>query len=144
MSTPERQEFQVTTVPDPIWREVLENLGFTYLRDLRRWVRTCGSHEAGALETLLSQRSIPFDKKPAAAPGRLARWPRLSAELAIPDGGGDHLCGLCGRWADECRLYVECDDSDNPDYPDAVRFHVCPDCIRERIDPHPRLYMGLG
>lgn len=143
MSQPERQEFQITTVPDPIWREVLENLGFTYLKDIRRWVRTCAGREAAAVEAVLNQRSVPFEKKAAAPAGKMARWPKLSAELAVPDGGEPNRCGICGKYVERAHKYVECDDADNHEYPDAVRFFACPDCIREKIDPHPRLYVRL-
>jgi hypothetical protein len=140
---PERVEFRITICPDPVLREVLEDLGFTLLRDVRKWVRIVDTDDAEALEAVLRRRSVGFERRAVREGGKLEKWPRLSEELAIPDGGGEHHCGLCGKWADECYLYIECDDADSPDYPDPAKFHVCPACVRDKIDPHPRLYMRL-
>lgn len=139
-----RTEFQITTVPDPILREVLENLGFTYLRSVRRWVRVCGRDETEALETLLQRRGVPFDKKSADSDGRLVRFPKLSDELVLPDGGDPTRCAVCGRYVPKAFLYIECDDADNHDYPGAAKFHVCPICVEEKIAPHERLYVRVS
>jgi len=144
MSRLDRTQLVVTVVPDPILRETLEALGFFRMPDIRRWARVADGENLSALEKYLSQRSIPFEKKPAGGGGVLQRWPKLSEELVVEGGGDDQRCGVCGKWADRCHLYRECDDSDSPEYEEAAEFHVCPACIKAVIDPHPRLYVRLN
>ena len=96
--------------------------------------------EPHVIETLL--KGSGYQYKIAEAPGRgeFTRYPRLSDQLMLPDGGRPDRCGLCGKRVDHCRKWIEGDDADDVRAAGVRSFYMCGQCVQMRMEPHPRIY----
>lgn len=135
-----RQLLRLTSWPDPLLQERIEDIGFFYDDTYRTWVRFCGEDESEALGQWLKKHSLGFDVGEAAGRGEFRRHPKLSDELVVRDGGNARMCALCGAKDVPCREWVEGDDTDAVDVPGAARFYMCGKCVQGKMAPHPRLY----
>jgi hypothetical protein len=135
-----RKLIQINTWPDPLIQERIEELGFFWDKPVQSWLRFCGDDEVPGLSGWLKRHHLSFTVKPATGRGELKKHPKLSDELMLRDGGGPQTCALCGARGVPCRQWVEGDDTDSTDYPNAARFYMCGQCVQERMSPHPRLY----
>ena len=67
-----------------------------------------------------------------------AAWPRLTETL--PHAADPRYCGNCGC-AERVTIWIEHDANDKPE----MKFvALCIPCADKIIEPHPRLYAGLG
>lgn len=135
-----RKLIRLSSWPDPLVQERLEEMGFFWDKGLKAWVRFCGEDEVAALSAWLKRHHLSFAVTAAPGRGELKKHPRLSEELVLRDGGGPQACALCGAKNVPCRQWIEGDDTDSTDYPGAAKFFMCGKCVQDRMGPHPRLY----
>jgi len=119
--------------------EKLQDLGFFSDPELGM-IHYCWKMEIEHLAEWLLKRRLAYEIRPAAGVGELKKHSRLSDLLVRADGGSATTCALCGAREVPCRLWIEGDDTDNIEYPSAARFYMCGRCVRDRMQPHPRLY----
>jgi hypothetical protein len=126
---------------DPIAQERLEEMGF-FRAGARNsgWTCYCDPAEAQQMAHWLKKRNISFEVHAAEGIGELKRYTKLSDMLVDKSGGNPTHCALCGAADVFCRQWVQGDDADNIDYPSPVRFYMCGQCVRTRMQNHPRLY----
>ncbi len=135
-----RKMIRLGSWPDPLLQERAEEMGFFWDIKLKSWLRFCDADELSSIVTWLKRNHLSHTIVVATGRGELKKHPRLSDELVLHDGGGPLTCALCGAREVSCRLWVEGDDTDSVDYPNAARFFMCGKCVQERMSPHPRLY----
>jgi hypothetical protein len=135
----QRKTIRIITWPDPLMQERIEDVGFFYDQTLQAWIKFCEEQETAALTEWLKRHHLSHEIAAARGRGELKKHARLSDQLIFRNGGSPNLCALCGAKA-PCRLWVEGDDTDSTDYPNAARFHLCGTCVQTRMQPHPRLY----
>lgn len=137
----ERLVIRVKHWLDPIAQERLEEMGF--FREGPRnsaWTYYCDPAEAAQMTQWLKKRNVHFDVQSADGIGELKKYTRLSDMLVDKSGGDPTHCALCGAHDVFCRQWVQGDDADNIDYPSPTRFYMCGNCVRTRMQSHPRLY----
>jgi hypothetical protein len=67
-----------------------------------------------------------------------SHWPRLSDTL--PHLNDPRFCGACGT-GEKVTIWIEHDEHDKPE----LKFvSLCLACADKIIEPHPRLYAGMG
>jgi hypothetical protein len=135
-----RKMVKITTWPDPLVQERLEDIGFFFDSPARTWIKFCGQSEISSLNDWLKRHHLSHEVQPAHGRGETKKHPRLSDELMLKNGGAPDACALCGKTDTPCREWVEGDDTDSTDYPDPARFYLCGQCVQTRMQPHPRLY----
>ncbi len=135
-----RKMVKITAWPDPLVQERLEDIGFFFDSPARTWIKFCAQTEVPALNDWLKRHHLSHEVQPAPGRGETKKHPRLSDELALKTGGAHDACALCGKSDIPCRQWIEGDDTDSVDYPDAARFYLCGQCVQTRMQPHPRLY----
>lgn len=135
-----RKTVKLTTWPDPLVQERLEDMGFFFDTHHHSWIRHCDSTEVQSLNDWLKRHHLSHEVFPAQGRGELKKHPRLSEQLVLRNGGGPTACALCGATNIACRQWVEGDDTDSTDYPNAAKFFLCGKCVQTRMQPHPRLY----
>lgn len=126
--------------PDPLMQERLEDAGFFFDPPHRTWVRFADEEEVDAIADYLKRHALKGVVQPATGRGQTVKHPRLADQLVLPDGGSPTVCALCGQSGVSCRRWLEGDDTDDTDYPNAAVFYMCGKCVQERMLPHPRLY----
>ena len=136
-----RKIIKVTSWPDPLVQERLEDLGFFFDADQRTWVRYCDEREVAALSDWLKRHHLHQQVTAARGCGELKKHPKLSDVLLLKNGGNPTACALCGTRGVPCRQWIEGDDTDSVDYPAPARFYLCGSCVQARMQPHPRLYV---
>ena len=134
-----RKVIKVTTWPDPLVQERLEDIGFFYDAPSRTWVKFCETEESQSITDWLKKHHLSHEVGAAKGRGEVSKHPKLSDSLILKDGGSPTRCGLCAQDA-ACRQWVEGDDTDSTDYPEAARFYLCGKCVQTRMQAHPRLY----
>jgi len=68
----------------------------------------------------------------------MKNWPRLSETL--PHLNDPRFCGNCGT-GEKVTIWIEHDEKDQPE----LKFvSLCIACADKIIEPHPRLYAGMG
>ena len=134
-----RKCIRITAWPDPLVQERLEDIGFFFDQPCQSWIKFCDDEEVASLTEWLKRHHLSHEIAPARGRGELKKHPRLSDQLIFPNGGSPHMCALCGARA-PCRLWIEGDDTDSVEYPNAARFYLCGTCVQARMQPHPRLY----
>lgn len=135
-----RKLIRLLTWPDPLLQERLEDGGFFFDDSSHGWVRFVDADQTQAMGEWLKRHQLVFHVEPARGRGERKKHPRLSDQLLIRNGGAPTLCGLCGARGVPCRQWVEGDDTDSTDYPEAAKFYLCGTCVQQRMQPHPRLY----
>ena len=135
-----RKTIKITSWPDPLVQERVEEMGFFFDAPACAWIRFCDAHELPPLAEWLKRHHLSHDISPARGRGELKRHPRLSDILVLKNGGSPTSCALCGATNTPCRLWIEGDDTDSIDYPHPARFFLCGTCVQTRMQPHPRLY----
>jgi len=135
-----RKTIKITTWPDPLMQERMEEMGFFFDQEYRSWILFCNESEVSAVNELLKRHHLSHEVLPAKGRGELKRHPKLSAELVLKNGGSANACALCGASGVPCRQWIEGDDTDSIDYPKPARFYLCGKCVQTRMQPHPRLY----
>jgi len=135
-----RRVLKIATWPDPLLQERLEEVGFFFDNKSKTWIRYCEEGELADLQTWLQRRGLKHKVAEAVGRGELKRMPRLSEQLVIKNGGSPTRCALCGAQGVACRQWVEGDDTDSVDYPNAARFYMCGQCVQFQMQPHQRLY----
>lgn len=115
-------------------------MGFFFDPQPKAWIRFCSSDELEAVVEWLKKHRLAWQAFPARGQGELKRHPRLSEQLLLKSGGSPIMCALCGARGIPCRQWIEGDDTDSIDYPNAARFYLCGNCVQSRMQPHPRLY----
>lgn len=136
-----RKMLQVTSWPDPLLQERMEEVGFYFDPTLRLWLRFCDEGELDELQTWLQRKGLRCKVTDAPGRGQVKRLPKLSDILVVKSGGGPSQCALCGVRGLPCRLWLEGDDTDSVEYPGAARFYMCGQCVQTQMQPHPRLYV---
>ncbi len=135
-----RKTIKITAWPDPLVQERLEDMDFFFDQEFHTWIRFCDEEEVQTLNEWLKRHHLAHEVAPAKGRGELKKHPRLSEQLIVKDGGSPSTCALCGAKNVPCRLWIEGDDTDSIDYPEAARFYMCGSCVQTRMQPHPRLY----
>lgn len=135
-----RKLIRLSSWPDPLIQERLEEMGFFWDKPLKSWLRFCSDDEISGISAWLKRHHMAFGLSVASGRGELKKHPKLSDELMLRNGGSHNTCALCGQHHVACRQWVEGDDTDSVDYPNAARFYMCGHCVQERMGPHPRLY----
>ncbi len=135
-----RKTVKLTSWPDPLVQERLEDMGFFFDQAFRSWIRFCDEREVQPLNEWLKRHHLSHEVLQAKGRGELKKHPRLSSELVLKNGGSATRCALCAAKGVSCRQWIEGDDTDSTDYPDAARFYLCGACVQARMQPHPRLY----
>ena len=135
-----RKTIKITAWPDPLVQERLEDMGFFFDNDFRTWIRFCSENEVKPINEWLQRHHLSHEILPAKGQGELKKHPKLSDLLVLKNGGSPEMCALCGGSQKLCRQWVEGDDTDSTDYPNAARFYLCGQCVQSRMQPHPRLY----
>ena len=135
-----RKTVKLTSWPDPLVQERLEDMGFFFDTGLRTWIRFCEENEVQPLNEWLKRHHLSHEVHHAKGRGELKKHPKLSEELVLKTGGSPTHCALCGTRNIACRQWIEGDDTDSTDYPNAARFFLCGPCVQARMQPHPRLY----
>ena len=134
-----RKAIKVTAWPDPLVQERLEDIGFFYDSPSQAWLKFCEEGETQSVVDWLKRHHLSHEISVAKGRGEVKKHARLSDALMIKTGGSPTRCALCGAPA-PCRQWVEGDDTDSTDYPNAARFYLCGTCVQDRMQPHPRLY----
>ena len=135
-----RKTVKITSWPDPLVQERLEDMDFFYDPGYRTWIRFCDEGEVQPLNEWLKRHHLAHEVLTAKGRGELKKHPRLSDQLVLKGGGSPTHCALCGTAGVPCRQWVEGDDTDSIDYPSPARFYLCGRCVQTRMQPHPRLY----
>lgn len=135
-----RKTIKITTWPDPLVQERLEDMGFFFDAEFRAWIRFCEEQEVQHINEWLKRYHLSHEILPARGRGELRKHPRLSEMLILKNGGAPDTCALCAADHTPCRQWIEGDDTDSIDYPNAARFYLCGKCVQTRMQPHPRLY----
>lgn len=135
-----RRILKVATWPDPLLQERLEEVGFFFDTGHKTWIRYCDESELGDLQSWLQRRGLKCKICEAVGRGELKRLPRLSDHLVIKNGGSPTRCAVCGAQNVACRQWIEGDDTDSTEYPQAARFYMCGQCVQFQMQPHQRLY----
>ena len=135
-----RKSIKITSWPDPLVQERIEDMGFFFDASARAWVRFCDEQEIQSINEWLKRHHLAHEITPATGRGELKKYPKLSDRLVLKSGGSPTCCALCGARDVPCRLWVEGDDTDSVDYPNAARFYMCGQCVQARMQPHARLY----
>jgi hypothetical protein len=135
-----RKTITITSWPDPLMQERVEDMGFFFDAPAHAWIRFCETHELAPLVEWLKRHHLSHAVSPARGRGELKKHPRLSEMLVLRGGGSPTSCALCGTTNAPCRLWIEGDDTDSIDYPNPARFYLCGTCVQTRMQPHPRLY----
>lgn len=140
MSSRPRWQIVLLSQPDPISLERLEDHGFFFGELESRYIRFVGEHDRKIFEAMLKKSGYEFETNEAPGRGQFSRYPRLSDELAILDGGDAASCGLCGMTGVDSRKWIEGDDADDIRAEGARSFYMCGECVQSKMDPHPRIY----
>jgi len=135
-----RKTIRLTSWPDPLLQERIEEAGFFFDEPHRSWIRYCDDGEVESVSEWLKRHRLNWQVLPAHGRGEVKRHPRLSDELRLKNGGSPTICALCAATNVPCRQWIEGDDTDCVDYPHAARFYLCGTCVQTRMSPHPRLY----
>jgi len=135
-----RKTVKLTAWPDPLVQERLEDMGFFFDHDFHAWIRYCDEDEVQPLNDWLKRHHLSHEVLPAKGRGELKKHPKLSDQLVLKNRGSPTMCALCGTSGVACRQWVEGDDTDSTDYPNAAKFFLCGNCVQSRMQPHPRLY----
>jgi hypothetical protein len=135
-----RKTIKLTTWPDPLVQERLEDMDFFFDPDHKSWIRFCDEQEIGPLNDWLKRHHLSHEILPAKGRGELKKHPKLSDHLLLKNGGNPTTCALCGAKNTPCRQWIEGDDTDSIDYPHPAKFFLCGTCVQSRMEPHPRLY----
>ena len=135
-----RKTVKLTTWPDPLVQERLEDMGFFFDSEFRSWIRFCDEDEVQPLNDWLKRHQLSHEVLPAKGRGEVKKHPKLSDQLILRNGGTPTNCALCGASGVSCRQWVEGDDTDSTDYLSAAKFYLCGNCVQTRMQPHPRLY----
>jgi hypothetical protein len=135
-----RKTVKLTSWPDPLIQERLEDMGFFFDQTLRSWIRFCDEDEVQPINEWLKRHHLAHEVHPARGRGELKKPPKLSEQLVLRNGGSPTVCALCGASGVACRQWVEGDDTDSTEYPNAAKFYLCGNCVQNRMQPHPRLY----
>ena len=137
----ERKMIKITSWPDPLVQERMEDLGFFFDGGMRAWIRFCDEDEVSRISEWLRRHQLGHEAMAARGRGETRKHPRLSDSLVLRDGGGPSRCALCGAEGSPCRQWIEGDDTDCVEYEGAARFFLCGKCVQMRMQPHPRLYV---
>jgi hypothetical protein len=135
-----RKTVKLTSWPDPLVQERIEDMGFFFDRDHRTWIRFCEENEVQALNEWLKRHHLSHEIIQARGRGELKKHPKLSDQLVLKNGGSPTTCALCGSSNVACRKWVEGDDTDSTEYPNPAKFFLCGGCVQTHMQPHPRLY----
>ncbi len=135
-----RKTVKLTSWPDPLVQERLEDMGFFFDHDAGTWIRFCEEEEVQALNEWLKRHHLSHEILPARGRGELKKHPRLSDQLVLTTGGSATTCALCGSRNVACRQWIEGDDTDSTDYPNPAKFFLCGVCVQTHMQAHPRLY----
>jgi hypothetical protein len=135
-----RKTVKLTSWPDPLVQERLEDMGFFFDHDLRAWIRFCDEDEVQPINDWLKRHHLSHEVLPAKGRGELKKHAKLSEQLVLKNGGSPTMCALCGASGVACRQWIEGDDTDSVEYPNAAKFYLCGNCVQSRMQPHPRLY----
>jgi hypothetical protein len=136
----ERTIITLTQWPDPLQQERVEEIGFFFDRQRRGWVLFVNAEDVDGVVEWAKKHQLAVQSEVVEDRGAAVRYPRLSAELVRRDGGGPGACALCGAANVPCWQWIEGDDTDSIEYPNAPRFYMCGRCVQEKMAPHPRLY----
>ena len=140
MASKPRWQILLLSQPDPISLERLEDHGFFFGDIESRYIRFVGDHERKLFEEMLKKLGYDFQVAEAPGRGQFSRYPRLSDELIVSNGGDETHCGLCGMTGVDCRKWIEGDDADDIRDDGARSFYMCGGCVQSKMDPHPRIY----
>ena len=135
-----RKILQLSSWPDPLLQERLEDMGFFFDPRFRSWIRYCDDEEVASISEWLKRHHLRSLSTMARGRGETSRLPKLSDELLRKDGGTPSACALCGAQNVFCRQWIEGDDTDSTEYPGAAKFFLCGQCVQTRMHAHPRLY----
>src|SRR3954466_13254149 len=130
-----RKTVKLTAWPDPLVQERLEDMGFFFDPEYRSWIRFCDEEEVQPLNEWLKRHHLSHEVPPAKGRGELKKHPKLSDQLVQQSGESPPSCALCGAQNAACRQWVEGDDTDAIDYPNAARFYLCGNCVQTRMQP---------
>jgi hypothetical protein len=136
----DRRIVKVRGFPDPLTLERIEDAGFFFDDRAKTWIRFCAADEVAQWMDYLERRRLGSEVSIATGMGQTRRMPCLSKQLLLTDGGGPTRCALCAADQQACREWIEGDDTDALDYPNAARFYLCGPCVQLHIAAHPRLY----
>lgn len=137
-----RKIVKLSSWPDPLVQERLEDEGFFFDKPQNAWMRFCAEDEVTHFAAYLNRHHLTHQVLPAMGAGELKRHPRLSDALILKNGGGPAACALCGARNVPCRQWIEGDDCDSIEYAHAARFYLCGKCVQTRMQAHPRLYVA--
>lgn len=136
----ERKVIVITSWPDPLMQERLEDMNFFFDSASSAWIQFTDAADISPVRDWLTRHHLRFRLDPAKGVGQTVKHDKLSAHLLLKNGGGPTSCALCGTQNTPCRQWIEGDDTDSTDYPGAAMFFMCGRCVREKMSPHPRLY----
>ena len=89
-----RKTVKLTSWPDPLVQERLEDMGFFFDQPARSWIRFCEETEVQPLNDWLKRHHLSHEVQTAKGRGETKKHPRLSDELVLKNGGSPTRCAL--------------------------------------------------
>src|SRR4051794_10987141 len=81
-----RKTIRLTSWPDPLLQERIEEVGFFFARTYQGWVRFAEEPEVESVSEWLKRHRLTWQILPAQGRSELKRHPRLSDELLLKNG----------------------------------------------------------